>query len=183
MVYYLKGRPDWVQHLPVATTSATSVTPVSRSKYQPCLCLRPILTLHLQYLRHLHLILQITRSILITSLLVGNADVVTTSSTLSLRKTKESTLGRNFISRKINQLFLKRASKNTSSIGCSKRFQSDFEDSDRYQSAVQSDFEAISKIQSGMCVAELVVDRREQDFDRSLRSDSAIDNVVDEWIE
>ncbi|KAL7170580.1 hypothetical protein ACSBR2_035453 [Camellia fascicularis] len=31
-----------------------------------------------------------------------------------------------------------------------------------------------------MCVAELVVDRREQDFDRSLRSDSAIDNAGEE---
>ncbi|CAL5343493.1 unnamed protein product [Camellia sinensis] len=41
----------------------------------------------------------------------------------------------------INRLFLKTASKNTSSIGYSERFRSDFEDSDRYQSAVQSDFE------------------------------------------
>ncbi|CAL5442183.1 unnamed protein product [Camellia sinensis] len=32
-------------------------------------------------------------------------------------------------------------------------------------------------LMSGMCVAELFVDRREQDFDRSLRSDSAIDSA------
>ncbi|CAL5423975.1 unnamed protein product [Camellia sinensis] len=57
------------------------------------------------------------------------------------KKTEEITQGISFVSRKINRLFLKRASKNTSSIGCSEGFRSDFEDSDRYQSAVSSDFE------------------------------------------
>ncbi|CAL5374705.1 unnamed protein product [Camellia sinensis] len=57
------------------------------------------------------------------------------------KKTEAITLGRSFVSRKINRLFLKRASKNTSSIDCSERFRRDFEDSDRYQSAVSSDFE------------------------------------------
>ncbi|CAL5376091.1 unnamed protein product [Camellia sinensis] len=61
--------------------------------------------------------------------------------------------------------------------------QSDFEAILKIQIDINRLFRAISKIQSGMCVAELVVDRREQDFDRSLRSDSAIDNAIDEWIE
>ncbi|GMP54215.1 hypothetical protein CsSME_00019448 [Camellia sinensis var. sinensis] len=56
---------------------------------------------------------------------------------------EEITLGRSFISRKINRLFLKRASKNTSSIAV----QSNFEAILKIQIDINQLFRAISKIQ------------------------------------
>lgn len=95
-VRYLKGRPDWVQPRPVATTSATSATLALQFKYQPC----RVTTVSNQAspprsspTTHLHRLHLSPTSTPITSLLAGNADAATTSSTLNFtRKSQFSSL-------------------------------------------------------------------------------------------
>lgn len=86
----MRGRRDWVRPHPVATISATSATLALQFKYQPCRVTTDSNRLSPEsppqssstQLRHLLLRLSPT-STPITSLLAGNADAVTASSTLN----------------------------------------------------------------------------------------------------